>query len=958
TNPADNQFLRHNGTNWVNEAVDIPANIADLGDVGPFTNLEANQHLVYNGTDWVNHAGGNTSIDLDNLSDVEEYPGRNFYRPVTPTATFNNAVAVFSQVPPGFTGDPENDIFFLENANSTTFEGLPTFSLTRFNQNVHAGPYTIIRSTSTEFNVYRPGQSTWASPAERAAIQAELAAIPISPNNPVGVRAINRRLGPTEDGEILQWNQTNDITGAGDWEYETVATVIGGEVDSRITAQVDSWARTANPSEDVPDGKLGNVEVWALQSSDMDVEVGKLGNVPILAWVTGTEYSENDLVTNGGIIWRALRTTPVGDRATAPAEGDNWAELGSGGGIENIRLAGETSDLAIVSERVTLPEVTAGAAGLSPRFPLTTDGEETRTSSNTITAGETQDFIMRVARRTGSTDPDAVADYTRTWEPVSDDLQGIEFVRLDGATTDLAVNAGRVEIPDATATSNGLLPLADKTKLDDIPVQPTEQDGGNTTPDFDPNQSVGFGYRVTYTGNNTPAQRADPANYDQAWVPIADLRAQDQLIFTENTTANTATLTEFISSDGARRNVRNVSAIPSSGGDFVINFSTFDPMVDGGADIFLDWDEPYSTSSTDLMVDVTNSPGVPQFINAVSEITVTGTGNTGITLSSFTPGVQTPAAAAGTNWERTFDLTTGNLFVNRPASGVVGGQITATFEVTQDDGTGSVTASTLTGTQNIRWRTPTLTAEFATLASRPFWENFEDIGWSVSVSSMATAANSDLSYVLSGGNQFTNLTTAVADSLTDSQTLTFNSRVYKDNRTTLPTIATTAALTRPATVVTGSTPYTASLTDTDTPTIPTFQTPNLTLTGVADTDTLTAYNATNNTRGAILTGDFETGNGMALQSGANNDVAEVNFGILMRQPGFYWFGQPGSTAPTIEAEALAGSGAFNPITLDVTRTVTFSAANLSGSNVPPGWSTVTYTFRGVLVNTAQRLRIS
>jgi len=127
---------------------------------------------------------------------------------------------------------------------------------------------------------------------------------------------------------------------------------------------------------------------------------------------------------------------------------------------------------------------------------------------------------------------------------------------------------------------------------------------------------------------------------------------------------------------------------------------------------------------------------------------------------------------------------------------------------------------------------------------------------------------------------------------------------------------------------------------------------------VADTDTLTAYNATNNTRGAILTGDFETGNGMTLQSGANNDVATVNFGILMRQPGFYWFGQPGSTAPTIEAEALAGSGAFNPITLDVTRTVTFSAANLSGSNVPPGWSTVTYTFRGVLVNTAQRLRIS
>ena len=66
-----------------------------------------------------------------------------------------------------------------------------------------------------------------------------------------GGRAGDREEGACSTEEFPCW-----WSGRGD-------TVVGGEVDSRITAQVDSWARTANPSEDVPDGKLGNVEVWA-----------------------------------------------------------------------------------------------------------------------------------------------------------------------------------------------------------------------------------------------------------------------------------------------------------------------------------------------------------------------------------------------------------------------------------------------------------------------------------------------------------------------------------------------------------------------------------------------------------------------------------------------------------------------------------------------------------------------
>lgn len=55
----------------------------------------------------------------------------------------------------------------------------------------------------------------------------------------------------------------------------------------------------------------------------------------------------------------------------------------------------------------------------------------------------------------------------------------IEHVRLAGESTDLAVTNKRVTIPTATATANGLMNKADKTKLDDLSGRAWEDKGAS-----------------------------------------------------------------------------------------------------------------------------------------------------------------------------------------------------------------------------------------------------------------------------------------------------------------------------------------------------------------------------------------------------------------------------------------------------------------------------------------------
>jgi hypothetical protein len=49
TTPSDDQFLRHNGTNWVNETVTLSTDLANLTDV-TITTPSNDQNLTYNST--------------------------------------------------------------------------------------------------------------------------------------------------------------------------------------------------------------------------------------------------------------------------------------------------------------------------------------------------------------------------------------------------------------------------------------------------------------------------------------------------------------------------------------------------------------------------------------------------------------------------------------------------------------------------------------------------------------------------------------------------------------------------------------------------------------------------------------------------------------------------------------------------------------------------------------------
>jgi hypothetical protein len=73
SSPVSNQFLRYNGTKWVNQTVAIPSSIDDLSDVA-ISGLVTGHVLTWNGTTWANAApaGGGTGVsNLYQLNDVQ-----------------------------------------------------------------------------------------------------------------------------------------------------------------------------------------------------------------------------------------------------------------------------------------------------------------------------------------------------------------------------------------------------------------------------------------------------------------------------------------------------------------------------------------------------------------------------------------------------------------------------------------------------------------------------------------------------------------------------------------------------------------------------------------------------------------------------------------------------------------------------------------------------------------------
>lgn len=70
SSPIDDQYLRYNGTVWVNETVSSSSvNLDGLTDV-VIASPTDDQYLRYDGTNWVNETVAPTSTNLDGLTDV------------------------------------------------------------------------------------------------------------------------------------------------------------------------------------------------------------------------------------------------------------------------------------------------------------------------------------------------------------------------------------------------------------------------------------------------------------------------------------------------------------------------------------------------------------------------------------------------------------------------------------------------------------------------------------------------------------------------------------------------------------------------------------------------------------------------------------------------------------------------------------------------------------------------
>lgn len=89
TSPSDNQFLRYDGSGWVNETVTVTEELNDLSDV-IITSPSDNQFLRNNGTDWVNETVTitdlGTIVDLGGAPDTVDF----IVKSVPPTTTLSN----------------------------------------------------------------------------------------------------------------------------------------------------------------------------------------------------------------------------------------------------------------------------------------------------------------------------------------------------------------------------------------------------------------------------------------------------------------------------------------------------------------------------------------------------------------------------------------------------------------------------------------------------------------------------------------------------------------------------------------------------------------------------------------------------------------------------------------------------------------------------------------------------
>ena len=576
--------------------------------------------------------------------------------------------------------------------------------------------------------------------------------------------------------------------------------------------------------------------------------------------------------------------------------------------------------------------------------PTSTDGMA-RTMSNTIAQGAHQDFALRVERKLGNdgTNADESDSYTRTWQPIADDEAGVEHIRLDGESVDLMEIGGRVTIPLADSSTPGVINSGNYDRLVSLPQTPTTTDGtsGGTTIADGANQE--FGLRVSRTG----------ANYNQVWVPLTE---QDRLEFTED--QSTATLTGYRNEAGVLETVQDTDMVSYDSTNpnrqrLQLTLASFPTNPAAGfSPVTLRWDQPYSRAqsmvgTTQIGVSANNPTDFSaQYLDELTTVTA-DSGNTGISLSSFT-GAPSVTPAGGVPWFQRLTLNDGQ-FLRDSNTGLTGGVTTVTYTLTDN------LDNTYMTTQTFTWDTPNVDTFFGSYPTdRQWYERIDSIDYTTRNTGMANGDDISTNWTQSS-NAFSNIATALG---TNSPGFNFNNRTlnfttpYHRGLQNQGTITATATYSRPADVT--GTSYTA--TDTHTIPIPSpiFEIPNL-------TRFVTNMNAL--TIGDFFTGDFSTGRGLDLATGASNTFMvgantenDLDFTGANR---FYWFGFPATQAGITFTDVRSNL----PVAQQTPQTLTFSANalnNTSGiSNVPTGLTTITYTFYGILLNAGtNRIRIT
>ena len=351
----------------------------------------------------------------------------------------------------------------------------------------------------------------------------------------------------------------------------------------------------------------------------------------------------------------------------------------------------------------------------------------------------------------------------------------------------------------------------------------------------------------------------------------------------------------------------------------------------------------------------------------LDDMTVTGVTNNSLTTSNFNATTFNNTPAAEVNWTGTRTLTTGTILASN--TGANGGTSVATIGFTRND----AQPFTDTITHTITWRSVSATAPTATLGLRsniPFYEMVDRFSISASIRGLNTAANGNIQWIVNSGlnDGGTPVENVNATSLTRTYVIQGADNVlYKDHTTTEDNADVTATIqaTRPTSILgttltetqrtvtlrnnVDSNPLTVGIT------MPRFQLTGTTL----SSDTIAPYDSASSDL-AVLTGDFTTGNGMTL-NGATIDASTTRtLTFTGPNPSVYWIGVQGTSAPTIELESAPNSNVFNLPDANSTRTqtVVFDRTAMMGSNVPSGWTNLTYTFRGVQITATQRARIT